>query len=281
MIEDTSQVYPGGKPQLHPSGIVMFGKCGEQFRRRFIEGEIKPPSARMVVGSGVDRGVTANLRNKIATGELLPEEQVLDVTRDALAHEWEKGVELSAGEVEEGEAKTKDEAVDKAVRLATLHARALAPTIEPIHVQRQFVIELPDLPFDLAGTLDIQEISRVRDLKTTAKSPDAAAAEVSIQLTAYALAIKVSDGESPREVALDYLVDLKKPKATTLVATRTDDDYLALLHRGEVIAQAIEADIFPPAAADSWVCTERWCGYYRTCRYVRKPVQITVPGGKK
>ena len=36
----------------------MLSRCGEQFRRRYVEHDIVPPGVALIVGSAVDRSVT-------------------------------------------------------------------------------------------------------------------------------------------------------------------------------------------------------------------------------
>jgi len=269
------------KPQLHATSIATFSRCGEQFRRRYVEGERQPPGIAAHVGSGVDASVTANLTQKIHDGTLLSEEQVQDLARDGFRRALERdGAMLSDEERELGEEAVAGQAADKAVRLASLHHGELAPTIVPTSVQWPWSLELTDYAFELVGTADVREAGRIRDTKTSAKSPTADAADKSLQLTAYAMAATVIDGETP-EVTLDYLVDLKTPKTAVLSSTRSEGDFAALLNRVEVIHDAMEAGVFPPADPDSWMCSPKFCGYYKSCRYVRRPVQIAVKGGSK
>jgi hypothetical protein len=266
------------RPQLHATGLNM--ACGEAFRRRYIEGEIIPPGVAAVVGIATDKAVSRNLEHKRETKELLPLDELAEIARDGLEETWERGggVRLDPEEAEAGIPKVKGQATDKTVRLSVLHAVSTAGEIEPTHIQRQWAVAIPGYPFDLVGTIDIQEgAAAVRDTKTTAKSPPADAAAKSLQLAAYSLAVKVLDGRAPEKVKLDYLVDNKKPLAVTLEATKGADDYNALLARIETLTLAIERGVFMPVSPDHWACSERFCGYARTCRYfIRRPAQLAV-----
>lgn len=266
-----------GKPQLHYSGLDTLSRCGEQFRRRYIEKEIIPPGVASVVGSATHRTVKSNLSRKIETGLLLPVEEIADMARDGLVREWdEKGVELQPEEKLEGEKVVKAQATDKAVRLSVLHARDKAPVIQATHLERPWVVELVGYPLDLAGQIDIQGPGIVRDTKTAGKTPSATIADDSDQLTAYALAAKVIDGEAPAVVALDYLIDNKTPVAKTFTSTRDDSDFRALLNRVEVAIMALEKGIFVPARQTDWWCSNRWCGYFRSCRFVKQPKTVSL-----
>jgi hypothetical protein len=47
----------------------MFQRCGEQYRRRYLENEIIPPGISARIGSGVHKAAEINFRAKIQTGE--------------------------------------------------------------------------------------------------------------------------------------------------------------------------------------------------------------------
>jgi hypothetical protein len=267
------------KPQLHFSGISMFTKCGEQFRRRYILGEKIPPGISLIVGCGTDRSVSKNMENKKETGELLPVEQCLDIARDEVEGYFKAGnFAVSDEEKSKTIAVVKGEAIDKTVTLSRLHYTDLAPIIQPTHIQRQWLLALDNFPFDIAGTMDIQEGSKsIRDTKTSGKTPAGDIADKSDQLTMYAMAAFVLDGTIPEKVMLDYLINLKTPKSHVFESTRQKADFQPVLNRCEIVAESIAKEIFVPVNSDHWVCDPKWCGYYNSCKYVRKPV--TVIGG--
>lgn len=278
------------KPQLHVSALNMLSFCGEQYRRRYIEREIIPPGIALVTGTGLDRAVTADLTCKIeSNGEnLLPEEQVADVARDAVRNEVKgNGVRLMDDEKELGEKVVVGQAVDRAVRMALLHHRELAPRLVPTHVQREWVLKLRNYPVDLAGTIDIQEQATIRDTKSSKKSPVQSAADESDQLTVYAMASRYIDGKLPDKVALDYVVDyttektLKQvTKIVQLESQRTEADFTPFLRRVQVAVRAMETGVFVPVKQSDPMCSPRWCGYFDTCPYVRRGVSIAMPGGE-
>jgi RecB family exonuclease len=262
---------------MHISGMEMLSKCGEQFRRRYIEKEIIPPGVALLVGTATHRSVAKNLESKMRDQKLLTLAEIKDAARDSLVNAWKDGVSLSDEEAKEGIKKVQAEAIDKAVRLSSLHAQCKAPEIEPIHIERAWTVELPNFPFDLSGQIDIQEKDRIRDTKTSGKTPAASIADESLQLTAYALAVHVIDSRAPNEVALDYLIDTKTPKAETFRSTRTIDHFKSLLRRAENAANAIEKGVFIPARESDWWCSEKFCGYALTCPYyTRKPKQFAI-----
>lgn len=260
----------------------MLERCGEQYRRRYIDKHRIPPGVALIVGTAVDGTVTKNLGNKITTNELLPIEQIVDDARDLTMRSFDReGVALDSDEEKRGLKVVKAETIDKAIRLSRLHATSAAPSLNPTHVQRPFVLELSGFPVNLAGTIDVQEGSHsIRDTKTSAKTPGADVAEKSDQLTMYALGAKIIDGKIPDQVALDYLIDTKTPAHKTFTSERTEDDFRPLLNRVEVAVRALEKGVFIPVNPDHWVCSARYCGYWNTCPFVRRPKSIATLGGE-
>ena len=261
--------------QHHWSGISMLSRCGEQYRRRYLEKHILPPAVAMIVGTGTDRAVTADLGFKIEHGVLL--DDTADIARDAVNAEWDKsGVLLSEEEMNVSLKQLRGDAVDKAVRLARCHHEEAAPAIAPTHVQRAWTIEIPGLGVDLAGTIDVQEGTKsVRDTKTRKASPPKDLADDSDQLTMYALATRVLDGAPVNRVALDCLIDLKRGPAYRCVESSRDAaDFRVLMARVRNAIEAINKGVFVPAQQTDWVCSPRWCGYAETCPYYRGRKQI-------
>lgn len=255
----------------------MLSKCGVQFQYRYLDGIKIPPAVALVVGTAVHKGVAADLTEKIAKGTLLPEEQVKDIARDALVAEWQKGVTLDEDYSAMGEKKAEAAATDTAVALARLHHTQVAPGINPTHVERPWVLDITGLPIQLAGTIDVQEGLKVlRDTKTASKSPAAETADKSLQLTTYALAVKMHDGAIPEKFALDYLVNTKTPKLVQLESKRTDQDFKHLQARIYQAHRMIETGVFQPAAVDSWICTPRFCGYWGMCEFAARPVSVAA-----
>jgi hypothetical protein len=273
--DGTYRVEKTEKPQLHVSALGM--KCMEAFRRRYIMGEKIPPGVRMIVGTGTHRGVDADMKHKIETGELLPLDAVTDATRDGLNAAWEReGVTLEPEELARGMKLIRGEAVDKAVRLARLHATETAPAINPTHAERPWSLEIKGYPFDLVGRIDIQEADGIRDTKTSGKTPGADCAEKSLQLKAYALAVSRIDGRIPARVTLDYLIDAAAPKAKSFSHQPDAEDFRVVLARVQIIAAAMQAGIFVPVEPDHWCCSAKWCGYFESCRYARRPKQFAA-----
>lgn len=285
------------KPQLHVSALNTLSFCGEQFRRRYVENEKIAPGIALIVGRAVDRAVGEDMTSKKETGELLPDEAIADaaadvvrseIERDGLRVESEEDKELTLDQIA-------DAGVDRSVRLSLTHHKQLAPTLRPLHIQRPFTVELKGFPVDLAGTWDLETeefdtlltdpatspdqhrvIEAIRDTKTRKVSPPQTIADDDDQLTAYAFSKYVLDKRLPGKVTLDCVVDTKEPKVVVRESTRKIEDFRPFLSRVEVAVRAIERGVFVPAKQTDPLCSPKFCGYFATCPYVKRPLSVNV-----
>lgn len=231
-------------------------KCQQMYYWRYVMGKRVPPGVALVIGKGAHGSAEKDLVNKQEWGELLSDEAVADHARDATVKAWEKEEPVRHdGDPDKGGA------VDTAVALAGLHHKQLAPKIEPVAVERGFRLEIPDFPYDVVGYVDVEEERRIRDLKTSAKTPPEDAAEKSDQLSIYALEAAVR-GAPKQEVAMDHLVKTSRPQVVTRTATRGPEDHARLMLKLEIAAKVIQSGNFLPCAPDSWTCGAKWCGFW-------------------
>src|SRR5207244_7327628 len=129
---------------------------------------------------------------------------------------------------------------DFAVDLAEFHVQRVAPTVDPIAVERLIIVRPRDSDLEIHGTLDliakpsgIMDLGAtevIRDLKTSEKSPPADAAELSQQLTYYSLIRQAEGGAMPSRVGLDHLVRTPKTSTKKYIPQRTTRD------RADVVA---------------------------------------------
>ena len=268
------------KPQLHASHLNMLAKCGIQFQRRYgktfgvgDKNEILPPSTPLAIGTAVHTSVELNLKRKM-DGKETTLDHVEAIARDKFAEQWEDGLLLSEDETiqEKTIAQTVlDASIDTSVALAGLHWSQVAPGIQPVAVEKKFVLGMNNFPFDLAGTIDVIEADGIRDLKTSATKPNSGILR-SVQNSMYSYARKAETGKLPEKFTMDFLVKTKTPKVVTISNVPDETMISTLKARIERAAEIIEAvksgrQAFSPAFDDSWVCTARYCGYARTCKF--------------
>lgn len=276
------------KRALHHSMLSMLSKCGEMVRRRYVEGEPMRPGVALIVGTAVHRGADVALTKRMQGGELADVEEVQQATAEAFEKAWsgestirddeapEDGVAgqeplLDEEDRSRGVAVVKGEAKDEAVRLVELHRREVAPTLVPIAVERRMRLVLDGFPFDLEGTIDVEERDTIRDLKTSARAPAHDLALGNPQLAFYSLMRDQIDGTRPRFVALDVLVKTTKPKYVPLAAP-APGSHDAILLRIERAAHVFEKEAFYPAdpsGPSGWSCASRYCAFFESCPWGR------------
>ena len=258
------------------SQMGMLARCGEQYRRRYGLGERLPPGIALLAGKAAHSAQEQNLLSKMNDGHLLETEQVLQVASDSFDNMVEDEYVIDGLYEDMSVADATALGKDEAVAFSSIHATCAAPTIEPTGIEVR--IEIPEgamLPVPFVGVIDLIdgfEQRKIRDTKTTRKSPPKGMADESDQLTAYHLMFQARYKEPPAALGLDFLVQTTKAKKRShvyLETTRTKADLQVFINRAQVTVEAIEKEVFLPAKQDDWVCSPRWCGYTRTCRYYR------------
>lgn len=259
----------GNKPHFSASQLSMMSRCGEQWRRRYIENEKAPPAVAMLKGTALHHGAEVNFKQKIESHQDLAKEDIIANAVEKLEAAFRDDVTLTAEERKVGTKKLLHEATGEVVKLATTHAEEQAPDYQPIKVEQEFRVVMDDCDYDLLGYIDlIDDTQRVVDLKTSKAKPKAGLADESIQLTGYA-AYQVTQGVYPINVRLDVLTSNKKGvKRTKVDSVRDANDLRTLGKRIDMAASAIQAGVFMPSIPGTWWCSATWCGYWETCPYV-------------
>lgn len=272
---------PETKPQLHSSHLSLLYKCGEKFRRVVLSGETEPATIPLVVGSATHATIGRNLTNVIDRGSLLPKDAVRDFARDDFIKEWRAiPIVLNTEERNQGLDKTRDQAQDVTIRLVTAHHYEIAPKLRPKAIERKWVLEAPDFPFDMSGAIDVDEGAGIRDTKTRKINFGQREVDTSEQYTFYAFAKFMIDGHLPEYVAQDNLVKPTKTRdayGISYYSTRTQEDFQVVMRRWEQANRIIAAGIFTPANPQDWWCSKDYCGFAAngSCKFynskLRKP----------
>lgn len=271
---DKARIAP--KKQVHNSSLERYFQCGEDFRLAVIEEIPTPKSTALIVGSAVDESVTANMIQKMHFMDLLPLEKVEAIARDSVKKAFEVEVFLKTGnERESGRDVVRGATIDKAVRMAKAHYEHFAPNINPIRVQWHWVLKWDGYPYRIVGSVDIvdrdemEQENIIADTKTTAKTPQKDIADISTQLSTYALAESINNNGIIPKVRLDYLIDLKKGvNCVPYHSTRDKADFQRIRNRLQIFADSMKAGIFNPCSVGHWKCSENFCGYWeKICQY--------------
>lgn len=256
------------------SKLGMWQRCGEQYKRRWINGEVIPPGVAAIRGTAVHEAARVNFRQKIDTHTNLGTDDIVDVAVEKFRAESTGGLMLTELEEGRGLKAVVAEALDETARYAKAHAIEQAPDYQPVLVEDRVSIPSGLDGVELQGTIDLaDDKGRLVDFKTKAKSPSERDVHTSVQLTLYSALYRARQKEAPKVIRQDVLVGLKRGvKRRVLETTRGPADYAALAERLHAMDASIQAGHFPPASPDHWVCSPSYCGYYRTCKYVNPSV---------
>lgn len=258
------------KPHISVSQMEMLWRCGEQYRRRYMEGERILPGIALHIGTGVHAGAEVNFNQKIETHEDLPVSDIVDAAVSGFEVRYQSdGLALTDDEASQGLASVVGAAKDQLVQLAECHATEQAPDYQPTEVEHRSRIVFPNATHDLLAVTDLRDDQgRITDFKTAAKKKPKDEADKSVQLTVYSAAYQVDHGRPSTECRFDTVTKTKTPARQVLISHRTQADYVALLARVNSTIAAIAAGVFLPASTGAWNCSPKWCGYWASCPYV-------------
>jgi len=229
----------------------------------------------MMVGGAVDEAVNANMFAKIKTGEYLPWEQVEEKARMVYDRRIKEALEgdgilFKEKELIEGRQVTIDAGLAKVLRMSKLHFGVVAPKLNPLHVQRSIYVPLDGWPFDIGGVIDLQEVDlTIRDTKVKDKAPGADFAYEDDQLTNYGMLEYLISGNLVKLV-YDCRIATKVVKYHPAETTRTPEDFEVMLTRIANACDGISKGVFYPAKESDWWCGKYACGYWGSCKYVKR-----------
>jgi len=249
----------------------MYLRCGEQYRRRYLLKEIIPPGIALLKGTTGHAGAEINFVQKIKSKSDLPlkdvQEYASSVFDDTLKAQ---GIGLTKEELSVGKQKILGDAKDYVVMgiLPLMHEK-MFPLYQPIEVETLNRIELPSSPYDFVIKMDLATENGIVDYKIIGKAKSQSEIDSSLQLTGYAAGYKVRYKKEPKEIVLEQYVKRKSgPERVVGTTSRDKNDFKALANKILTVGKAIQSGVFLPAQPGSWACSDKFCGYYRSCPYV-------------
>lgn len=260
---------------LSASQLVMFQRCGEQWRRRFIDEDFVPPSLPVRTGHAVREAAMLCLRHRLETGTLLPLDAVQDAAADAYARILTEGVYFAPEDLPSAR-RALSEGRDSAVTLAALFRNSLAPDLDPVLVEHRVELSL-GLALPVIVTIDcLTRNGEAHHLVTSSKRWSAERVLASPDSALLLHAVRQLTGVTPQRLPVDVLVGTRTPVLQTLESPSCD--LMVVLRAFRLMLAAVAAGIFPPAAPDSWICSPRWCGYFFSCPHVAAHRKV-LPAG--
>lgn len=255
------------KPYISASQLESLSRCGEAYRRKYLEKDRSLPGIAAIVGSGVHGAAQHNFEQKIITHVDLPVDEAVDAGVAQFDIRLQDGVQPEPGE---NMAKLQGKARDETRRLIRFFMQRVAPDYQPIAVEKDVLVQLPGETHDLYGVLDvITHDGQIVDFKTT-KKMNAGDAQVSVQLSAYAVMYRKVYGAPPSKLKLEYTVKRAvQPERVTIETTRNNESIASFAARFRAASAQINAGIFAPTDPRNWWCSQKFCSYYATCPFVR------------
>jgi hypothetical protein len=266
--------------------IGMWERCPEQFRRRYIENESIPPGIAARIGTGVHKGAEVNHKAKYKTGQ----DEPLDVVQDAAVQGYKDAIDdggVFFPITEKSGAKSEiAKGKDTVASLASLYHQSLAPSILPRFVEKKILMDVDDLPVPLSGIIDVLSNTNKRektdenqdlwlpDIKTAAKKWSQAQADSNIQMTLYNQLVKALTGIYPKKISIEVFTKTKMAAHHQLITERKKEDFNMLIKKIKLMWQTINAGIFAPAQAGSWICSYNYCGYWWSCSHIAEYKKI-------
>lgn len=240
---------------LSVSRIKMFLRCPLQYKFRYIDGLIIPPTGSLTLGKSIHSALEANYSQKIESKQDLPAEKVLDLFSDR----WEK----EAAETIFGEEEKAGVVKDTGVKMVTLYHDQISPTIQPRLVEHEFNLNFLNVSYTLKGVIDlVTDAGEIVDHKTSKRSMVPEDVRSDLQLSCYALAYRSLFGEPEHGLRFDVMVKTKEPKLQQIPTTRTKEDIQRFLKIMGFVSKAIQSGTLYPCE-NKQTCS--WCGYRGLC----------------
>lgn len=253
--------------EIHQSMVNTWLRCGIQFERRYMNGEIIPPGVAARRGSAAHKGAEVNHINMISTGKILPLDALQDATRDEFVRlVKEEGVFIPADQKSEANAILNDN-MNQALSAIEKYHEMIAPTIKPIAAELKISADV-GLPLPISGVIDCVEEKRIRDLKIRNKATNQGNADSELQPSFYYELYKAHFGKYPEVFIYDEIVPLKTKTNYNPISTRRNQaTQERWRHYLKAFLRDLEAGIWRPADPAHFLCTPTWCGYYSSCAF--------------
>ena len=254
------------------SQLNMGLRCLKQYEFRYMKGLIIPPSGALILGKSWHGAMEKNYKQKIESDEDLKISDMKDIFSEKF-DEAKETEEVDWQDEKPGAIK------DQGISITEIHHKEIAPKVKPKLVEHRF-----EMPFTedhtLVGYIDlIEKDGQIVDHKSSKISPNDGDVSKSIQLTAYSMAYRHEFKKKEPNLRLDVVVKNKTPKTVQKVTTRDQSSFDILREIGVGLESNIKAGNFPPNPT-SYLCSEKWCGFWDLCMGKKEKSIFTDMGTK-
>lgn len=265
---------------LSASQLVMFQRCAEQWRRRFIEQDVLPPALPLLMGQVVRGALLLDLHRKLDSGSDLAPEELQDAAADLYARRLSEGVYFAPEDLSSARA-AMAAGKDTVLALVDLFRSRLAPGIFPALADARIMLDF-GLAMPVSVAVDCLTLNgELRHFATASRRWNASRVHASPDPALRCEAVRRLTGSAPERLLVDVLVGTATPAVQSLETSRTPGDLIRVVRAFRLMLASVSAGIFPPAAPESPLCSPRWCGYFYTCPHVpaaRKMLPAGVRG---
>lgn len=262
------------------SQLMTYVRCPEHYLFRYIFGIRTPSGKAMKQGSALHDAIAQDYMKKMEEGKAFSVtdaqgayEMLLRKHLESYYEELEKSSSLITKEFMEKERKvSSSDLLDAGRRGIAVYKREIEKHTDPLFAEEPFEIPLRN-NIELIGRIDLVDTSHIlHETKTTKKKPVLQQAAMDLQLAFYQFAYEYLTSQKPRSLVKDFLILGKKEAFVARYPVRQSAINTSSLFRIiDAISFAIRNNIwYCVHAADSWICSEGWCGYSKMHQELRR-----------
>lgn len=253
--------------RLSFSAISTYQRCPRQYEWRYIQGERQPPAIALIEGGAHHDAQAANNRQKVGTAKDLHPGEMLDIFESSLTKKAAtEGIKTKAQWGDGG----KDAIIKREFGMFTAYLTTEAHRVNPASqddVEKKVTGSVPDGTggfVNLLGYVDVISAGTGEsfhvDYKTSSRMHSVGDVPNSLQLAIYSMLLELEFG------GLCTITKAATPRAKLDLVRFGRRSTMWAAHTVVSVAAAIRAGAFPPCDPTSWMCSERFCGYWRLCR---------------
>lgn len=266
--------------RLSFSQVMTYVRCPEHFLFRYILGVRNPPAKAMKQGLALHDTIAQDYARKQQKGKAFnikeAQEFYMRLLRKHLEHyhkELEQSSFLLTKEFLKKEKETRSQdLLDMGTRGIALYKRAIEQKTEPELIEESFALPLKE-GIELIGRIDLVDTHHIiHETKTAKKKPTLQQVATDPQLAFYQFAYEEIAGQRPSSLVKDFLVLQKRDVSIARYPVKKSSiGKHALFRYVGSIASAIRSNVwYCLHQADSWICSEGWCGYTQMHRELRR-----------